>query len=190
MASITRVLKFSEKLKTGRLGKIGKYFRSIYEDYRTVAVETWADMKKAKVKSAVYITSLTGSGVLIATNPSETLFYEQLVNNLNDLMMVGDPIRNVNSENHTQMLSRYWNERRLRRFTFGVCSVMWVDNFDRQVDLYEAQCKHLKVGWLDWWKTVVDVGVAGRWRYLDRAMLDYDINPEEWPDEKTNKKVT
>jgi len=174
-------LRITEKLKTGRLGKISRYFMNIYDDYRTVAVETWADMRANKTKSVIYGIVLGTSGYLIATNPSETHFYKQLMENTNDLLQVGDPIRNMNSDSHMQELYRNWNQGRLRRFTFGVCSVMWVDNFDRDVDLYEAQCKHLKVGWLDWKDKMVDVGIAGRWRLLDRAMFDYDINPNEWP---------
>jgi hypothetical protein len=178
----SRVLQISTKLQAGVLGKIGRYFKNIYKDYETVAIETWADMRAKKLKSAIYLSILGTSGYLIATNPSEPSFYEQLTCNTNELLMVGNPIRNVHSDSHMQKLSRYHNQRRLRRFTFCVCCVMWVDNFDAQVDLYEAQCKHLKVGWLDWQERIVDVGVAGRWLYLDRAMRDYDINPEEWED--------
>ena len=160
----------------------GRYFHNIYKDYETVAVETWADMRANKLKSTAYLTLLAGSGYLIATNPSETDFHEQCTQNTNQLLLVGDPIRNTVSDAHMQNISRWRDEGRLRRFTFALCSIMWVDNFDSCVDLYEAQCKQLKVGWLNWRDRIVDVGVAGRWRGLDRMMIDYDVNPEEWAD--------
>jgi len=158
----------------------GNYFKNIYKDYETVGLETLTDMRKHKLRSTVYLSALGGSLYLMSTNPSEQAFYTQLTENTNDLLMVGDPIRNIHSDTTMQSLTRYLNQRRLRRFTFGVCSVMWIDNYDPCVDLYEAQCKHLKVGWLEWKDKIVDVGVAGRWRGLDRAMIDYDINMEEW----------
>lgn len=165
----------------------GKYFLNIYKDYETVAVETWADMRAHKIKSAAYLSLLSASGYLIATNPSETAFYQQCTENTNELLQVGDSIRNSLSDTHMQNISRWRNQGRLRRFTFAVFSVMWVDNFDASIDLYEAQCKQLKVGWLNWRDKIVDVGVGGRWRGLDRCMVDYDINPEEWPGDKHNQ---
>jgi hypothetical protein len=113
-------------------------------------------------------------------NPSATDFYSQLTDFANDMATVGEPIRNPASDAHIQYLVKCANAGLLRRFTFGVFSVMWVDNFDASVDLYEARCKLLKVGWMEWPKRIVDYGVLGHWWKLEKAMTDYDVNPTEW----------
>lgn len=156
------------------------YFNNILNDYRTVAVETVGDMKSHPIKATIYITSLCVTGYLVKTNPSVESFYQNVTENANKLVTVGDPIRNPYSEKHVKSLVDYANRGLLRRFTFGVCSFIWVDNFDESVDLYEAQCKHLKVGWLDWRERIVDFGMVGRWWQLDKAMQEYDVNPDEW----------
>ena len=154
-----------------------------------MAVDTVEDIKKNKVKAAVYFSGIGLTGFLMKTNPTELQFYEQLVENTNELLTIGDPIRNVESDDHMQTLMTQWNQGLLRRCTFGVCSVMWVDNFDPCVDIYEKHCNYLKVrrGSVAWFNRIVDIGILGRWQLLDRAMTDYDINPLEWKDVKTSE---
>ena len=145
-----------------------------------VAVETMEDMKARPIKSAIYL-SILGTGFYFTKqNPSESTFHRQLVDYNNELLLLGDAIRNPRSDHHVETVTRWHNQGRLRRFTFIVFSVMWLDNFDRCVDVYEARAPSLKVRWRDMPSRVVDVGVLGRWWWLDDAMLDYDINPEEW----------
>lgn len=163
----------------------GDYFQNILNDYRTVAVETVGDMKSHPIKATIYITSLGFTGYLMKTNPSKESFYESVTENANKLVTVGDPIRNPYSETHIRNLVDCANRGVLRRLTFGVCSFMWIDNFDESVDLYEARCKPLKVGWLEWRERIVDFGMVGRWWELDKAMQEYDVNPDEWKDTVT-----
>ena len=166
--------------KFEKVFSLGRYFGGIYNDYKTVALETVQDARNSPLKTFIYTSSLAAICYFIKTNPSETQFYNQLTDSANDLATLGDLVRNRKSDKHVQYLKYCSNAGLLRRFTFGVCSVMWVDNFDPAVDLYEARCKLLKVGWLNWHERVVDVGVLGRWRLLDKAMTDYDINCDEW----------
>ena len=57
---------------------------------------------------------------------------------------------------------------------------MWIDKYSSNVCLSKAQVPPLKVGWLDLKERVIDIGVLGRWRRLEEAMNNYDINEEEW----------
>lgn len=142
--------------------------------------DTVQDIRTSPVKAAIYTSAIGLIGYFVKTNPNEVQFYSQLTECTNDLAMVGDSIRNSKSDSHIQHLILCANAGLLRRFSLGVLSVMWVDNFDPDVDLYEARCKLLKVGWLNWRERIVDFGILGHWRWLDRAMIDYDINPDEW----------
>ena len=76
--------------------------------------------------------------------------------------MISDMIRNPVSDNHVQKLIRSYNEGIIRILNLGVCSLMWLDNYDKKVDLYKAQCKPLKVGWLEMKDRIVDIGVLDR----------------------------
>lgn len=161
-----------------------KYFKLIAYDYREVAIETGQSMKARPIRSGLILSSLGGWIYLTKTNPSESAFHSQLVEHRLDLLLVGSPIRNPESDEHLNHIAECYNAGLLRRFTFGICSIIWLDRFDPKVDMYEARCKDMKVGWVEMFNRVVDFGIHNRWRFLDMAMMDYDINPGEWPEEK------
>ena len=167
---------------------LGNYFKNILDDYKTVGVETLQDMKDRPVKSAFYLSLLGGAIFFAKKNPSEEDFMEQLTNNMNELMLVGDPIRNPISDGHMQTLRKAYNTGEMRYLNLLFFSIMWRDNYHRRTDLYKAQCKPLKVGWLDLPDRTLDIGVLGKWWWVEKAMIDYDINPNEWPIEQASEK--
>ncbi|XP_071118872.1 mitochondrial import inner membrane translocase subunit Tim29-like [Haliotis cracherodii] len=180
---------FPEKLKGGRIEKIGDYFNMIFQDYKTVVVETIQDIKKQPVKSSFYISTLAGLGWLYKTNPSETSFRTQLIHSSQDLLLIGEPIRNPTSDNHIQDLSLTLKDGKLRFLSLGILTLVWRTQHSHWTGLYDAQCKQLKPQWSEFHKHIVDVGVLGRWIYLDKAMIDYDINTEEWDEDGKSKLV-
>ncbi len=151
-----------------------------------VAVETGQDMKDRPLKAAFYISLLGITGYLAKTNPSLESFEGHLLENTNELLQLGKLVRNRKSDEHMQHLMWCFNEGRIRRLNLGVCSLIWKDNFGKEVDVFEAQCKSLKVGWMDMRDRTLDIGIAGRWLWLEKAMIDYDINIDEWPEETSN----
>ena len=114
------------------------------------------------------------------TNPTEDAFRERLTQNNNQLMLIGDPIRNPYTDKHMTKLNEYCNAGLMKCLNLGVCSIMWVDNYPKETDLYLARCKPLKVGWLDVKDRMVDIGILNKWWYIEAAMKDWDINPQEW----------
>ena len=152
----------------------------IANDYKEVGKDILQDMKSQPIKSSLYIGAIGTFCYFWQHNPTEDSFRQQLVDKANDLLQLSDLIRNPTSNNYVQKLTRSYNEGLVRRFNLGVCSLIWLDNYDKGVDVYQAQCKSLKVGWLDMKDRIVDIGVLGRWIYMDKAMVDYDINPAEW----------
>ena len=166
----------------------GQYLLGIANDYKEAGQDILKDMKDKPLKSAFYIGTLSTLIYFCRHNPTEDSFREQLQNNANDLLLLSDLIRNPVSDSHVQKLISGYNEGVVRRLNLGVCSLMWLDNYDPQVDLYKAQCKPLKVGWLEMRERIVDIGVLERWIYMEKAMIDYDVNPAEWEELENRKK--
>lgn len=145
-------------------------------------------MKKRPVKSSIYVSLLATTGVLIKTNPGAKEFQSRLIESVTDLMLVGDLIRNPVSEKAIDTIVDLSNQQRLKCYNLGICSIMCIKNCSPEVGLYAATCKHLKPHWTEFHKTIIDVGVLGRWIYLEKAMVDYDVNPEEWLEDGTPNK--
>lgn len=171
-----------------RAQRIGNYFYNIFNDYKVVAVETLQEMKLKPIKSSAYITAIGTVGVLIKTNPSESDFKVNLMENANDLSLVGQPVRSPKSEKYIKFLLDNFKDRKLIYVNLGVCSLIYEDNYTQDVDLYFARCSKLKVRWLDFYKSIVDVGVIGYWLNMSKLMVDYDVNEDEW-DEKGQPKI-
>lgn len=152
-----------------------------------MAVEIGQDMKDRPLKSGIYVSLVAGAFYLGKTNPSELDFKEHLIENAGELLKLGEPIRNPTSDNHMQNLFKCYNSGQIRYLNFGLFSVMWRDNYKEGVDLFDAQCKPLKVGWFDLPERTLDIGILGKWHWIEKAMKDYDINPNEWNEQGNAK---
>ena len=165
----------------------GNYFKRILTDYGDVAKETLQDMKARPIKSSVILSLLGATGTLVKTNPDEVSYREHLRKYANEMLLISDAIRNKTANEHLLFVTQSYNEGRIRRMNLGVCSIMWFDNYDKDLSLFKAQCKHLRSGWLEMADRTVDVGVFGHWLILENKMIDYDINTDEWPEETKTK---
>ena len=47
-------------------------------------------------------------------------------------------------------------------------------------ELREFGATYLRPRWVEYLDRIVDVGWLGRWYYMEEAMVDYDINEDEW----------
>lgn len=137
-------------------------------------------MKERPIKSGFYISLLTTTVVLFKTNPGEAEYQSRLTESVTDLMLVSERIRNPRSEVTINQLSSLANDGKLRCYNLGVCSIMCLKNHGPEVKLYSANCKYINPHWTEFYKTIMDVGILGRWFKLEDAMKDFDINPEEW----------
>jgi hypothetical protein len=158
----------------------GGYFQNIFNDYRAAFLDMVQDMKDAPRKTTFYLTLVASGVVLAKTNPSKVSFEIALAECHHEILMLGPPIRNRISDNHIQMLQSHFREGTLRITNCVFFSLVWTTANDPAVDRFDAQCGLVKPRWRDFHKTVVDVGVLGRWLELRKYMVDYDINPDEW----------
>lgn len=150
------------------------------DDYRAVAIDTLEDMKARPIKSSVYISLITTAVALLKTNPGEREFHSRLTEHVTELTLVGDRIRNPKSEATVNQLAQYANDGRLKCYNIGFCTLMCLQSYSSEVNVYSAHCKYTEPHWMEFHKTIIDVGVFGRWRKLEEAMKDFDINPDEW----------
>ncbi|XP_033116294.1 mitochondrial import inner membrane translocase subunit Tim29-like [Anneissia japonica] len=176
MAASTKATGFFRR----QFKKLSEYLKALGSDYKNVAMDTVSDAKARPVKATVYIVTAAAFSYAAHLNPSLESFCQELCNASNDLLLVGDRIRNPNSDNHVQMLLKYQSKNLIQRQNFLFFSFIWYNNYGSEVSLYNAKCKHLSVGWFDMPSRCLDVGFLGRWFYLQKAMQDYDVNEKEF----------
>ena len=137
-------------------------------------------MKDRPVKTAFILSSLGAVCYFVKHNPTERQFYQNVLANSNELLMLSDNIRNPFCDTYTQRILEAYNAGCVRRLNLGVISLIWLDNYSKEVDLVNARTKPLKVGWLDLHERIIDVGFCGTWLFLSKSMDNFDVNPNEW----------
>ena len=119
-------------------------------------------------------------------NPNERSFTDQHLRYSHDLGSVyATSIRNPASAKWHTDLNRDANAGLLRFWNFGLFTLLWRADYAPEVGHIKAKCKYLEPGYLDVFTQgrVIDVGFMDRWWLTDKAMADYDVNPDEWDEQ-------
>lgn len=152
----------------------GNYFMNIFNDYKAGVKDVGEEMRDHPKTAFVILSSIATSIFAYRTNPTEQDFLDKHIDCKHRMLFLKPESRNAYSTEYIQRLDRCYNYGLVRRTTFGVFSIMWIDNFDKKSDFYEARCKFLKVGWLELKDRVIDVGYNRTWHWLDDAMVNCD----------------
>lgn len=142
--------------------------------------DTFEDISSGSVKASVYITGLVTAGILMKSNPSARDLDGSLMESAHDLSLVGTAIRSKEADSFVDSLRSAQRDGRLHHTSIGLFSLVWLSDNRDELDLYEAQCKHVHLPWYQWHKRVVDIGLLGKFVVLSRKMQDFDINEEAW----------
>ena len=128
------------------------------------------EMKDHPKTSVVVLSTLAATVFACRSNPSAQDFRDQHLDYKLRLLYLDESKRNDYSNEYIERIERCFNYGIVRRTSFGLFSVMWIDNFDKGNDFYEARCKFLKVGWLELSDRLIDVGFNRKWYWLEKAM--------------------
>lgn len=162
--------------------KLGRSAYNIYVDYKAVFVDFFKGMKNKPLKSSIWAACLGGLYMVYRFNPDEKDYEDLLIDNSVELMQVAKTIRNPTSDAYTQEILKLHYEGRLRRQSFLLFSVMFVEDFGLNTDIYEKHCYYTKPRWIYLWKQVIDVGLVGHWIKLEQSMDEYDVNSKDIED--------
>lgn len=171
-----------ERFKGTIVEKWAKYWEGLIHDYSEVFRDTVQQSRERPYRTAFYFTLTSGLVYAGKNNPTEMDHRDQVLDYQNLIGLVGKPIRNPKAEVYLKTLEDSYNFGLIRRFSFGFFSIIWLDNFDKAVGLYKAQCEYLKPKYLTFYERIIDVGFLNKFWILERRMLDYDTNPNEWLD--------
>lgn len=153
-----------------------KYWKTIFTDYKEVAVDIRKDIKEKPIKALLLATGFTGICYCIKHNPDEINFRDCYLRATNDVLLVDISQQNRETVQHLKNIEKCYNSEVLRRLNCGVFSVIWIDNFSNKCNTFEAQCSYLKVSYSKFLNRIIDVGFLDNWWILKKKMENYDIN--------------
>ncbi|XP_051171405.1 mitochondrial import inner membrane translocase subunit Tim29 [Leptopilina boulardi] len=154
----------------------GKYWKSLYLDYRDVAIDVGKEFRNKPLKCSSYVAALGSLYFLSQHNPDMSSYRDQLLNNESKLTQVAQHLRNSESENYVTWVEQCYNEGIIRELNLGIISFIWLDNYDENSAVYKAKCSYLKPQYLTFYKRIIDIGFMDKWWLLEDKMHDYDVN--------------
>ena len=168
-----------EKYKGTAIEKWTKYWKQVVKDY----IDVTKDIVKSAQDRPRRAMVLYGSGgfalYCITVNPTYQDYLAQLRNYQCEMTFVAEPVRSPTAVKYLQFLESNHNEGRLRRMSLGVFSIMWIADYNKDLNLYKAICKYLGPEILTFHTRIVDFGILEKWWIMDRKMVDYDVNFDE-----------
>ena len=177
LGKVNRIL--LPQLESVRDSRLGKPLYLIYVDYKSVFLDFCSFIYKRPFR-AVFNMSIVGvfAGVWVK-NPDEESYTVRLKENANTLLLLSDKVRNPKSNAYVKRLMELHLENRLKNYNLGFFSLVLEQDYSHTSCYYEARCYNLKQRWIYMYKNIVDIGFLGKWYFLEKAMLDYDVNEEE-----------
>lgn len=169
-------IELPERFKGTVVEKWATYWRGLCSDYRDVFLNVGKQIKEKPIRASVYGTMMGAAWYAAKHNPSERDFYDRLRKYNADLVLVNPVCLNPVSADYLTFVERSRNEGIVRKLNLGICSLLWLDNYDRAVALYQATCTYTQPDYLTWHQRIIDVGFLDKWWTLEKKMLDYDVN--------------
>lgn len=168
-----------ESLKQGRLAKAF----DLYRDYKQAFVDAFQYARQKPVRVGIYSTVLGFATYSNVYNPDFGSYKENLLSASNTHSLISDLIRNKQSIAEVKRLMKLYSEDRLVRYNLCVCSVIMQQKHSTYNDSFEKHCSSIQSRWVylkDWKERIEDVGFLGRWRRMDKIMIDFDVNEDEF----------
>lgn len=173
---------FLPQFENLRQRKLGKSAINIFVDYKAVFTDFYHEAKDKPLRFLTMLATFGSLYYIYEQNPDINSYDDELLECANELLQISHLIRNPSSDSYVQKILKFRSQERIRIQSLGLFSVVWVCEFGPDCDLYERHCYYTQPRWKSFPEKFLDVGFLGRWYYLQKAMIDYDVNEFELAD--------
>lgn len=157
------------------------FWKQLFNDYKSSLVEITKNMKDNPVKTLIWSSLISFSAACSITNPDEIHYRDNFIRRLNELIFVSKTIRNPECMNYLETIEWFFNCDEIRRIDLGLFSIMLHEPKRKHSALYKDNCPYLQPSFAEILDShLLDIGFWNRWWMLEKSVIDYDINPEEW----------
>ncbi|KAK4871945.1 hypothetical protein RN001_016069 [Aquatica leii] len=170
------LVRLEVKSKGTRFENLVKYWKTLYMDYKDVAVDIVKESRERPLKTVSILTILSSVFYCAKHNPSLISYRENIISAKNKLLLVHPTTQNVNTALHLKRVENYFNRGCIRRLNLGIVSLIWADYYSDSCSSSQAKCKYLQMKYSDMKDHVIDVGFLDYWWFLSDIMENYDLN--------------
>lgn len=154
------------------------FWKNLYVDYKEAALEVTTFVQNKPKKAIFYISGFGFLSYCVKYNPDELSYRDDLIACGEKLILVSAPLRNPATENKLQFIETCYSEGRIRRFSIGLLSFIWVSDYTKESGTFESQCSYCSPRIESYSERCLDIGFLGKWWGLSNIMKEYDVNTQ------------
>jgi hypothetical protein len=174
--------------------KVIDYVKLVINDYKEVGKDSIKYMNENPFKSIGYGLTLGFCTLFYKRKPTRQDYNDRRLIYLNDMIMCGS-VYNKKSEYYLNEVSRLENSELLEYKSCFLFSLMLVRPFSEKDCTFESHCGELvnpsKYNifnslnqTLRYLSRILDIGFNGSWIFLEKRMINYDVDDGEWKEAK------
>lgn len=167
---------FNKKVEGTMVENWIKYWKTVWKDYRDVAIDVKNDIKNRPAKAAIIFSGLSFAVFCAKHNPDNTHFKNTFIKANNDVILLHPSMQRKETAEHLNFIEKAYNSNLIRHLNLGLFSLIWLDDFSSNCNLFEAHCPYLKLEYKNFPSRIIDFGFLDTWWVLTKKMTDYDIN--------------
>lgn len=175
---------FPERFRGTVVERWKQYWESVAKDYYESIVGIGTYARANPIKSSLAAVTASCAYYCASTNPDERCYRSEIIDCANTMLYISPAVRNPSAVQHLEYIEKCYNAGVVKRLNLLLFSVIWIDEFNDDIQAYKANCKYLKPSILFVHQRAVDIGFLNVWWNLKKIMVDYDVNPEEWKHDK------
>ncbi|XKL68237.1 hypothetical protein PGB90_003728 [Kerria lacca] len=170
-----------EAKKSSIFQKWTTFWKLLFNDYRDVIIDISKHAKEHPVKTSVWFSIFGSTATCCALNPDELQYRENIIQKSNELIFVGKQIRNPAADEYLQTIEWYYNQGLVKRINFGVFCLILCNFKNEKSGLFKDNLSYVQPTYSEIIQNyIIDIGFWNKYWLLDKKMIDYDINPNEW----------
>ena len=183
-SSLQRVTAILRKpfLPERRLYRLGRSLKNIADDYVIVTKDLATNLRQHPLRLLSLVVAGGTFTAMWRKNPDMDSYLEEILTYSNELSQCSELTRNPAAKEYIERLLLSNCHNLLSYVNLGILSLVVERRRSEDCFNYSMACRHLQPRWWSLHHWIVDVGVWGRWRVIEKEMIDFDVNEESLKD--------
>ena len=163
-----------------RASSWGQPLKNIITDYVEVSKDIATGLKKSPVKSSLWLVLGGFITAFYKKCPNLSCYRSDVIEYCNELGLCAEGARSGQAKSYVDRVSTLLHDDQVQYVSLGVVAIVMQRPSSPRCKNYHETCPHLRPRIWRLHDRVLDIGVWNQWVYLERNMLNFDINESEF----------
>ena len=161
-----------------RLYRLGRSLKNAVDDYVVVTKDAATSLRKRPLRLLSLVVGVVGTTAMWRKNPRMDSYLEEMHAYCNELTQCSELTTNPVAKAYIERLLLANCHGNLNYVNLGILSLLVERRRNSECSNYNETCRHLQPRWWNYHRSIVDVGVWGKWRVMEKEMAEFDVNEE------------